>query len=63
MITYKDEHGQPQFWADLSNWSLASEVPMRSLPLLPPDGADRIQFMAEIGSTATTAAPKNGRQK
>jgi hypothetical protein len=26
VITYKDEHGQPQFWADLSNWNLAPDV-------------------------------------
>src|SRR5260221_6187906 len=26
VITYKDENGQPQFWADLSNWNLAPDV-------------------------------------
>ncbi len=26
VITYKDEHGQPQFWADFSNWNLAPDV-------------------------------------
>lgn len=26
VITYKDEHGQPQFWADFSNWNLSPDL-------------------------------------
>jgi hypothetical protein len=26
VITYKGENGQPQFWADLSNWNLAPDI-------------------------------------
>jgi hypothetical protein len=26
VITYKNENGQPQFWADLSKWNLAPDV-------------------------------------
>jgi hypothetical protein len=29
VITYKDENGQPQFWADFSNWNLAPELVVR----------------------------------
>jgi hypothetical protein len=59
VITYKDEPGQPQFWADLSNWNLAPEVSDALFTFTPPDGANRIQFMTEVGS-ASTSTPKKG---
>jgi len=57
VITYKDEAGRPQFWADLSNWNLAPEVSDALFTFTPPDGADRIQFLAEVGAAADTATP------
>src|SRR5215471_2180173 len=58
VITYKDEAGQPQFWADLSNWNLAPEVSDALFTFSPPDGASRIQFLAEVGGAAATATPE-----
>jgi hypothetical protein len=63
VITYKDENGQPQFWADLSNWNLAPEVSDALFAFTPPSGAERIQFLAEARSAATTATPKKGGEK
>jgi hypothetical protein len=63
VITYKEEAGQPQFWADLSNWNLAPEVPDALFSFTPPDGANRIQFLAEVGSAAVTATPEKGGEK
>jgi len=63
VITYKDEPGQPQFWADLSNWNLAPEVSDALFTFTPPDGANRIQFLAEVGSAAVTATPEKGGEK
>jgi hypothetical protein len=60
VITYKDESGQPQFWADLSNWNLAPEVSDALFTFTPPEGANRIQFLAELGSAAAAAAPEKG---
>jgi hypothetical protein len=60
VITYKDETGQPQFWADLSNWNLAPQVSDALFTFTPPDGANRIQFLAELGSAAATATPEKG---
>jgi hypothetical protein len=59
VITYKDETGQPQFWADLSNWNLAPEVSDALFTFVPPDGADRIQFLAEVRGDAA----KKGGEK
>jgi hypothetical protein len=63
VITYKGEPGQPQFWADLSNWNLAPEVSDALFTFTPPDGANRIQFLAEVGSAAVTATPEKGGEK
>jgi hypothetical protein len=63
VITYKNENGQPQFWADLSNWNLAPDVSGALFAFTPPNGAERIQFLAEARSAATTATPKKGGEK
>ena len=63
VITYKDEPGQPQFWADVSNWNLAPEVSDALFTFTPPAGANRIQFLAEVGSAASTATPEKGGEQ
>jgi len=63
VITYKEEPGQPQFWADLSNWNLAPEISDTLFTFTPPEGADRIQFLAEVRGGAATASPKKGGDK
>lgn len=65
VITYKDETGQPQFWADLSDWNLAPEISDALFTFTPPNGAERIQFLAEVHNFATKANSKNkkGGQK
>jgi hypothetical protein len=63
VITYKDETGQPQFWADLSNWNLAPEVSDALFTFTPPNGADRIQFLTEVGNAAAPATSKKGGKK
>ena len=63
VITYKDEAGQPQFWADLSNWNLSPELSDALFTFTPPVGADRIQFLAEVGKAAVPTAAKKGGEK
>ena len=62
VITYKDEPGQPQFWADLSNWNLAPEVSDALFTFNPPDSAERIQFLSEVGIAATDSFEKEGEK-
>jgi hypothetical protein len=38
VITYKNENGQPQFWADLSKWNLAPDVSDALFSFTPPNG-------------------------
>jgi hypothetical protein len=60
VITYKDDPGQPQFWADLSNWNMAPEISDALFTFTPPNGADRIQFLAGLGGASVTATPEKG---
>jgi hypothetical protein len=62
VITYKDEDGQPQFRADLSNWNLAPDVSDALFAFTPPNGAERIQFLAEVRAAAATATPRKGNK-
>ncbi|MBV8173453.1 MAG: DUF2092 domain-containing protein, partial [Verrucomicrobia bacterium] len=60
VITYKDEPGQPQFWAHLSNWNLAPVISDALFAFTPPNGADRVQFLAGLGNASVTATPEKG---
>jgi hypothetical protein len=58
VITYKDEAGQPQFRADFSDWNLAPDLSNALFTFTPPNGAERIQFLAEVRDVATKANSK-----
>lgn len=60
VITYTDEKGQPQFWADLSNWNLSPEVSENLFTFTPPNGAERVQFLAQIRSSAAIRESEKG---
>jgi hypothetical protein len=63
VITYREETGQPQFWADLSDWNLAPEVSDALFTFTPPEGAERIQFLTAVSNAAPTASPKKEGEK
>ncbi len=44
VITYKQDKGAPQFWAQLSNWNLAPEIPEGFFAFTPPADAKKIAF-------------------
>jgi hypothetical protein len=48
VITYKDEEGQPQFWADFNQWNLAPHVPDGFFIFTPPQGVLQIPFLAQL---------------
>jgi hypothetical protein len=63
VITYFEEEGQPQFWADLGNWNLSPVISNDFFLFTPPSGAERIQFMAQIGRSASIFEPEKGGKK
>jgi len=48
VITYKKTEGQPQFWANFSEWNLSPNPPEGFFAFSPPDGVNRIPFLAEL---------------
>ena len=47
-ITYRDEEGQPRFWADFENWNMTPAVADADFTFTPPQDAERIPFLVEI---------------
>jgi hypothetical protein len=44
VITYTRAEGQPQYWAQFSEWNLSPEVPDSLFVFTPPEGAAKIAF-------------------
>ena len=62
VLTYKNEEGQPQYWAKFSEWNLLPNPPESLFTLDIPKDAGRIQFLAEIPKPAKPAAKKGGKK-
>jgi hypothetical protein len=58
VITYKNAEGQPQFWAQLSDWNLSPDVPDSLFVFTPPEGASKIAFAARKPVQAPERAQK-----
>ena len=48
VITYRDEEGQPQYWANFSEWNLSPNPPEGFFAFTPPEGVQRIPFLSEL---------------
>ena len=48
VITYKKAKGEPQFWAQLSDWNLAPAIDDTTFLAKLPDGAQKIAFAAQL---------------
>jgi hypothetical protein len=45
VITYREEPGQPQFWANFTEWNMEPDIDSTTFAFQPPDGAERINFV------------------
>ncbi len=66
VLTYKNAEGQPQFRAQFSDWNLAPEVEGAQFAFVPPDGARKIAFLAQlpqIGLQGATTPKQTGGPK
>ncbi len=52
VLTYKAEDGQPQFWAQFSDWNLSPAVTDATFTFTPPEGASKIAFLAQLPRVA-----------
>jgi hypothetical protein len=48
VITYKQAKGEPQFWAQFSDWNLAPALDDSTFLAKPPDGAQKVAFAAQL---------------
>ena len=48
VITYRQIEGQPQFWAQFTEWNFSPELPDTAFTFSPPEGARRIRFFVDI---------------
>ena len=58
VLTYRTEKGQPQFRAQFSGWNLAPEAPASLFAFVPPPGAQKISFLAQLPQSAAPPAVK-----
>jgi len=55
VITYKKTKGEPQFWAQFSDWNLAPAISDSTFLAKPPDGAQKVAFAAQLPRMSPTA--------
>ena len=48
VITYKQAKGEPQFWAQFSDWNLAPALDDSTFVAKPPEGAQKVAFAAQL---------------
>jgi hypothetical protein len=60
VITYRDAEGQPNFWADFSEWDMTPAIADRDFVFRPPASTERIPFLTEMESGAREENPKGG---
>ncbi len=60
VLTYKQETGQPDFWANFRGWNLAPETPDSLFTFTPADGMERIPFV--VGMDPDAGMKEQGAQ-
>jgi hypothetical protein len=59
VITYKAAEGQPQFWAQFSDWNLSPDTSDAQFVFTPPEGAARITFTTRKSAPAIAEKTKS----
>ena len=62
VITYKSKPGQPQFWAELSDWNFSPAVTEASFSFTPPPGAEKIPLLAPARKKGALPMQEGGAQ-
>lgn len=63
VLTYKNEPGQPQFWAEFSKWNLSPAMNQALFTAQVPAGLQKVAFagqLLQLSPAAATAPPKKG---
>jgi hypothetical protein len=65
VLTYKNAEGQPSFRAEFTDWNFAPEIQDNQFAFIPPEGARKIAFVAELSQVGIegTAKPELSGEK
>ncbi len=66
VLTYKDAEGEPQHWAQFSDWNLSPEITDSMFAFTPPEGAEKIVFLPQLRAVAASrkeASEQRGEQQ
>jgi hypothetical protein len=63
VITYKHDEGQPQFWANLSEWSLSPNPSESDFAFSPAEGVREIPFLARMEIPKPAPVEKPAKKK
>lgn len=55
VLTYKKAKGEPQFWAQFSDWNLAPAIADATFSVKAPEGAQKVAFAAQLSRVSPTA--------
>lgn len=61
VLTYKNAEGQPSFRAQFTDWNLAPEIQDNQFVFIPPEGARKIAFLAQLPQIALESPTKPGQ--
>lgn len=62
VITYKNAEGEPQFWAELSEWNLSPTIAGDTFSFTPPSGAEQIPLLAPVRQKGSLPAQEGDKQ-
>jgi hypothetical protein len=62
VLTYKTEAGQPQFWAEFSNWNFAPEIDDATFSAQVPNGLQKVAFAAQLPRISPVARKASGKK-
>ena len=62
VITYKKAKGEPQFWAEFSDWNLAPAVEDSTFLVTPPEGAQKVAFAAQLPRVSPLARKPSAKK-
>jgi hypothetical protein len=62
VITYKKDKGEPQFWAQFSDWNLAPAIEDSTFLVTPPAGAQKVAFAAQLPRISPAARKPSAKK-
>lgn len=60
VMTYKYAPGEPQFWAEFSDWNLKPKISAKTFAFKPPKGAEKIQSMLPVIESEAKSKTQGG---